>query len=353
MIKIDNKVRNIYYMLCYSFYGDKLNEKEISKLGSEAFENIYNLFSLLLCLLLRKQVKKGLYKDYNYISNDINLIKGKININETIGKGLLSKKRVVCEFDEYNENFLLNQVIKTTIYYLLKSNKIGISIKEELKKMSIYFNSVDLLEIRNIKWGHVKFNRNNISYKYIVDLCRLILNGLIVSDKKGNNKYKEFLDDVKLSMLYENFIKSYYRKHYPELNASSKKLYLTDKPIVDFIPMMKTDITLEYNEKILIIDAKFYNKILKENYINPKCKTISNNNLYQIIAYVDNQDPYKVGNVYGMLLYAQTVDEPSISIIQNLNKHKIIVRTLDLNETWELIKQRLDNIAELFKTDNF
>lgn len=353
MIKIDNKVRNIYYMLCYSFYGEKLNEKESSELGSEAFENIYNLFSLLLCLLLKKQVKKGLYKDYNYISNDINLIKGKININETISKGLLSKKRVVCEFDEYNENCLLNRVIKTTIYYLLKSNKIGISVKEELKKMSVYFNSVDLLEIRNIKWGHIRFNRNNISYKYIVDLCRLILNGLIVSDKKGNNKYKEFLDDAKISMLYENFIKSYYRKHYPELNASSKKLYLTDKPIVDFIPMMKTDITLEYNEKMLIIDAKFYNKILKENYINPKCKTISNNNLYQIIAYVDNQDPYKTGNVYGMLLYAQTVDEPSISITQNLNKHKIMVRTLDLNETWELIKQRLDNIAELFKTDNF
>lgn len=353
MIKIDNKVRNIYYMLCYSFYGEKLNEKESSELGSEAFENIYNLFSLLLCLLLKKQVKKGLYKDYNYISDDINLIKGKININETISRGLLSKKRVVCEFDEYNENCLLNQVIKTTIYYLLKSNKIGISVKEKLKKMSVYFNSVDLLEIRNIKWGHIRFNRNNISYKYIVDLCKLILNGLIVSDKKGNNKYKEFLDDVKISMLYENFIKSYYRKHYPELNASSKKLYLTDKPIADFIPMMKTDITLEYNEKMLIIDAKFYNKILKENYINIKCKTISNNNLYQIIAYVDNQDPYKTGNVYGMLLYAQTVDEPSISITQNLNKHKIMVRTLDLNETWELIKQRLNNIAELFKTDNF
>ena len=353
MIKIDNKVRNIYYMLCYSFYGEKLNEKETSELGSEAFENIYNLFSLLLCLLLKKQVKKGLYKDYNYISNDINLIKGKININETISKGLLSKKRVVCEFDEYNENCLLNQVIKTTIYYLLKSNKIGISVKEELKKMSVYFNSVDLLEIRNIKWGHIRFNRNNISYKYIVDLCKLILNGLIVSDKKGNNKYKEFLDDVKISTLYENFIKSYYRKHYPELNASSKKLYLTDKPIVDFIPMMKTDITLEYNEKMLIIDAKFYNKILKENYINPKCKTISNNNLYQIIAYVDNQDPYKTGNVYGMLLYAQTVDEPSISITQNLNKHKIMVRTLDLNEAWELIKQRLNNIAEHLKNDNF
>ena len=54
MINVDNKVKNIYYMLCYSFYGELLNEKDEAELGSEAFDNIYNLFSLLLCLILKK-----------------------------------------------------------------------------------------------------------------------------------------------------------------------------------------------------------------------------------------------------------------------------------------------------------
>ena len=64
MINVDNKVKNIYYMLCYSFYGEQLNEKDESSLGEEEFENIYNLFSLLLCLILKKQIKKGLHKEY-------------------------------------------------------------------------------------------------------------------------------------------------------------------------------------------------------------------------------------------------------------------------------------------------
>ena len=55
MINVDNKVKNIYYMLCYSFYGELLNEKEEASLGSEAFDNIYNLFSLLLCMLLKSK----------------------------------------------------------------------------------------------------------------------------------------------------------------------------------------------------------------------------------------------------------------------------------------------------------
>lgn len=353
MINVDNKVKNIYYMLCYSFYGEQLKEKDEAELGSEAFDNIYNLFSLLLCLILKKQVKKGLHREYVSTIDEIGTIKGKININQTINNNSLVKKKIICDFDEYNENCLLNKVIKTTLFYLMKSNKIGSETKDSLKKLFNYFSKVDLIEIRSIKWEQIKFNRNNMSYKYIVDLCNLILNGLIVSDKGGKNKFKEFLDDARISAIYENFIKAYFRKHYPELNACSKKLYLTNKPLTSFIPMMKTDITLEYEDRMLIIDAKFYNKILRENYVNPGCKTVSSNNLYQILTYVDNQDPMKNGNVYGMLLYAQTIDEPSISLSDVLNQHKIMVKTLNMNDDWSVIKSRLNLIADCFKQDTF
>ena len=69
------------------------------------------------------------------------------------------------------------------------------------------------------------------------------------------------------------------------------------------------------------------------------------------MAYVDNQDPYKEDKVYGMLLYAQTVDEPSIELKEQLNKHTIMVRTLDLNESWDDIRNRLNNIAIGFKNN--
>lgn len=351
MINIDNKVKNIYYMLCYTFYGDRLNEKDEASLGEEAFENIYNLFSLLLYMILKKQIKKGLHRGYNSIEEEISAIRGKIKLNQTINKNSILNKRVVCEFDEYNENCLMNQVFKTTIYFLIKYKEIGNNTKIILKKTMNYFHNVDLIEVGNIKWDRIKFNRNNISFKYAIDICKLIITGLIVSDKDGNNDFKEFLDDAKVSWIYEKFIKSYYRKHYPELNASSKKLYLTDDQLMEFIPLMKTDITLEYKDKILIIDAKFYNKILKSNYFDSKHKTISNDNLYQILAYVDNQDPYKVGNVYGMLLYAQTIDEPPISIVKKINRHKIIIETLNLNEDWICISKKLNTIAELFMSD--
>lgn len=349
MINVDNKVKNIYYMLCYSFYGEKLNEKDEATLGSEAFDNVYDLFSLLLYLILSKQIKKGMHKDYNPVSEEVNLIKGKINLTDTINNNSLIKKKVVCDFDEFDENCLLNQIINTTIFYLIKSNKIGENTKALLKRLSLYFDRVDIINIKSIKWDQVKFNRNNVSYKFVVDICKLILEGLIVTDKNGRNKFKEFLDDNRISAIYENFIKAYYRKHYPEFHAISKKLNLTDNPKDIYIPIMKTDVTLEYDNRLLIIDAKFYSKILHDGVFDARCKTVSSGNVYQILAYVDNQDPLKENKVAGMLLYAQTVDEPVITISRIMNKHNIMIRTLDMNGSWENITNTLDNIAVEFK----
>ena len=102
MINVDSKVKNIYYMLCYSFNSSLLKEKDEATLGDEAFNNIYNLFSLLLCLVLKIQIKKGVYKDYNFESDKLSTIKGKINLNSSFKSNTLVNKKIVCEYGFYN-----------------------------------------------------------------------------------------------------------------------------------------------------------------------------------------------------------------------------------------------------------
>lgn len=346
MISVDNKVKNIYYMLCYSFNKDLLKEREESIVDEETFNNIYTLFSTILCKMLKKQIKKGINKDYTYCIDEINSIKGKINITESIKRNSFNRKKVICEFDEFSENTLLNQIIKTTCFYLIKSNKISTTIKYLLKKYVIYFSNVDLIDIHMINWNILRFNKFNCSYKNILLICRFILQGLIVTDKKGNYRFQEFIDDTQVSIIYENFIREFYRKHYPEFKAMSKKLYFT-KTNDSFIPIMRTDIVLKNNRKTLIIDAKFYSKIILDGYHGSK--VLSSSNLYQIYAYVDSQDPYKTDSVYGMLLYAQTLNDPKINTEEQIVEHTIVIRTIDLNDEWMGIKNTLDDIAKWFK----
>ena len=248
-----------------------------------------------------------------------------------------------CEYDEFTTNVLMNRIIKTTLVYLIKSQKVTDRIKIQLKKLLVYYSNVDTIERTSIKWDMVRFDRNNNSYKNSILICKLILEELIVSDEKGNNLFKEFLDDTVISRIYENFLREYYRKHYPMLKAKSQILRFNEESAADLLPIMKTDITLEYNEKILVIDAKFYSHILSENQYGSK--VVSSSNLYQVLAYVDNLDPYKENKAAGMLLYAQTVNEPAIDRVITMNKHRMAIKTVDMNGEWKEITNTLDGIA--------
>jgi len=350
VINVNNKIKNIYYMLCYSFNKDLLSEKDISSVGSETFENIYNLFSIILCMMIRKQIKKGMNKEYINVEGVLGVVKGKINITETIRSNEWTRKKIFCEYDEFSENNKLNQIIKTTTKYLITCPQIGISTKKELKKIMAYFNSVDIINTQMINWKNLIFNRNNNSYKPIIILCELILKGLIVTDKKGEKIFKEFLDETALCRIYENFIKEYFKKHY-DLRAGSRNLYLTEEA-VEYIGMMKTDITLETDDRMLIIDAKFYEHILHQNRFVGS-QIIDMGNIYQINAYVENQLQKTNKKVLGMLLYAQTIDEPIIDIKVSINQKEIMIKTLDLNKDWDHIKDTLDSIATNFINASF
>lgn len=107
---------------------------------------------------------------------------------------------------------------------------------------------------------------------------------------------------------------------------------------------MRSDITLEYYGKTIIIDAKFYSRMLQYNSLY-NTKTIHSNNIYQIFSYVKNKDVKHDGSVSGILLYAKTEDEKILDENYKMSGNSISVKTLDLNQDFSLIKDTLDKIA--------
>ena len=108
---------------------------------------------------------------------------------------------------------------------------------------------------------------------------------------------------------------------------------------------MQTDVTLEYGNKILIIDAKFYSHNILQNYGKDMHRT---GNLYQIFSYVKNKQVEMQGNdieVSGMLLYARTSGSIQPDSDYVMGGNKISVKTLDLNQEFNVIKNQLDFIV--------
>ena len=329
-------------MLAYAF--KVLNEINYKKLETEEFDNILELLSEILILGVQKQIKQGLVKDYIDITDDISSPKGKINITESINTLSFIKGKLNCTYDEFSLNCYLNQILKSTMNLLLK-NDISRFQKKKLKTILIYFTEVELIDVKKINWK-IRFDKNNQTYKMLVNICYLIINGLLHTESKGETKLMDF-DDNQLNSLYERFILKYYQREHPEIKSYSPQIpWQIDEGGDLLLPKMQTDVTLEYEEKVLIIDAKFYTRNTSQNF----GKDIHHSgNLYQIFTYVKNKEKELQGKpheVSGMLLYARTneIVQPDSDYVMSGNK--ISVKNLDLNQDFEIIKNQLDKIVE-------
>ena len=332
-------IKNIYYMLSYAF--KVLNEKSYKKIEVENFENISELLSEILAIGVSKQIKQSLVKDYIEISETTSSIKGKINITDSINEQSFIKGQLNCTYDEFSLNCYLNKILKSTFNLLIKSD-ISRKRKKKLKNLLMYFREVDLIDVNSINWK-IRFDRNNQTYKMLINICYLVITGLIHSEKVGDKKLMEFFDDQQMSSLYEKFLLNYFKKEHPNILTHAPQIdWQIDEGIDLLLPKMKTDVTLEYQNKILIIDAKFYSQNTLKNY----GKNIHNtSNLYQIFAYVKNKQIEVQGKdieVSGMLLYVKTSQSIQPDSDYVMSGNKISVKTLDLNQNFSLIKEQLD-----------
>lgn len=334
------KIKNIYYMLSYAFYS--LNDDKYNKIQTEEFENTSELFAEILAIGVVKQIKQGLVKDYIDVTETTSSIRGKIEITDSINSQVFLKKQLTCTYDEFSVNCYLNQILKSTMNLLLKSD-ISTSRKKKLKNILRYFSEVDLIDLKDVNWK-IRFDRNNQNYRMLIGVCYLTVKGLLQTTKKGDVKLMNFLDDQLMNRLYEKFILNYYKKEYPSINASASQIkWQLDDGEDYLLPRMQSDIMLEYLDRVLIIDAKYYKNTLQSYY---DVNTIHSGNLYQVFTYVKNkQIEVPDSEVLGMLLYARTDEELLPNNTYKMSGNSISVKTLDLNQDFNLIKKQLDEIA--------
>lgn len=209
----------------------------------------------------------------------------------------------------------------------------------------MYFGEVELLDVKGINWK-IRFDRNNQTYKMLINICYLIIQGQLQTEKSGNAKLMDFLDDQAMHTLYEKFILRYYLREHPEIKAHAPQIpWQIDEGYDILLPKMQSDVTLEHENKILIIDAKFYMSNTQQYYGKD---THHSDNLYQIFTYVKNKEVELQGKGYeisGMLLYAKTNERIQPDSDYVMSGNNISVKTLDMNREFDVIKKQLDVIA--------
>ncbi len=206
-------------MLSYAF--TTLNQSNYENVAIEKFDNIHNLFAAILAKGIGQQLKQGLYREYLNKKDDLSVMRGKINIPDTIRNKMSHKLMLSCDYDELSENNLLNQILKTTSIILIRSQKVSLEYKDALKKEMLFFSDVDIIDPLSVRWTSIRFQRNNQNYRMLISICQLILEGMLLTTESGEHKLASFIDEQRMCRLYEKFILEYYSKEYPKLTVAT------------------------------------------------------------------------------------------------------------------------------------
>lgn len=353
-------IQNMYYILCYAWGMSDMCGKV--KVSTEDCASISNLLVHVLLNATDELLKRGMNQGYIIYGDELNGIKGRINIAETLKQGRHRQGKVYCNFDELSSDIPVNQIIASTLLDTMHIAGISKQNRERIIKTLHRMPKTRYIRICDYVFRSVRLHRNNRYYQFVLNICKLLHESILpYKDLNGKLEFIDIMDDERtMNRIFEKFLTNFYKqecKHdYPEVGRSHIRFLLTPYGMTfatstdeayALLPVMETDITL-FNPKIkkkIILDAKYYKETLVSKY-GEKGK-IRRDHLSQILTYVMNQEnetkPH-TKETQGILVYPTVDTELDVSYMYKDTKHIIRVSTINLNQNWRLIEKRLKDI---------
>lgn len=346
-------VRNLWLLLLYAsdLYRqlDAASKKNLENNPDE----IADLVAEILCHQVEKRLMRNLSFGYQLKSEDINRVRGRINLLRTESHQLLNRGKVACHFEELTVNTPRNRYVHGALERI--AGFVGRKqVSLRCKSLALSFERLGVE--RGIPVGYKPHNehlgRNDANDLRMITAAELAFSLALPLDLPGgnmlpiidkNNKWLRKLFEKSVAGFYDVVLdKREWRVQaglflYWQISAKSSR-------ITETLPNMKTDIVLvnKLTGKRIIMDTKF-NSILTKGWYRDK--TIRNGYLYQIYAYLRSQekadDPASQNSI-GILLHPSV--EGDFRETVTIQGHEIHFYTVDLTLEAKDIKKQLLNV---------
>jgi len=337
-------IRNLYYLLCYSW--DQLDEGEIVDASALDSNELADLFAHVLTGGVTHLLRRGLEQGYAQVSEEIHGIRGRVNLLHSGRRMLLLHGRAACDYDEMSVDTIPNRILKSTIKSLAGRHEVDRNLRSELGKLYQMLCGISDVPLTRNSFRSVQFHGNNRYYKFLLSVCRLVCEAMLVGEESGTEKFRDFRRDKDaMARLFQSFVLNFWRKERRFLQPHAEEIHWDAKsdtdPNLSLIPKMTTDISMIFNNEKLIVDTKYYQQALSEHWGKSSIKAA---NLYQLFAYLVNYAATTGKRSSGMLLYPK-VDRHLRETYQ-IRGFDIRVCTVDLSSDWKDIRRELLELAD-------
>lgn len=334
-------IRNVYYLLAYAWgHADAARDREVD---AAPVDSLPDLLAFVLAQRVGALLKRGL--DRSYVEESVVLagVRGKLEFATTVKRNLLSQLRTACIVEELRHDVLHNQILRSTLRGLLALRGLTAEVRAQVGLVYRRLVGISDIEIRRSSFRRVRIHRNNRAYSFLMQLCRLIHESLLV-EEDGTARFADIRDrDGEMGRLFEDFVANFYRVEQSRYRVVSQapwswhEAWSADERDLGRLPRMVPDVVLTAPDRRVILDTKFYRQPLAQGRFGGR--RVHSDHLFQIFTYIENGNarlsdgpPHE-----GLLLYPVVQDE--FRFDYRLKGHRVQVRTINLDQDWRQIRE--------------
>ncbi|MCA8986363.1 MAG: hypothetical protein KDA78_01895 [Planctomycetaceae bacterium] len=336
-------IQNLYYLLAYAW--DHFRSGEEIDVDQSQCPDAVNLLAMLLGNGIRHLATSGMDKSYKEFVEETPRLRGRINVLSSYRKRTHLAGRMICEYDELTANTIPNRILKSTCQRLAAATSdLTKENRSEIRHALSLLPDVDQIHLNSQVFRRFQLHRNNRHYRLLMHVCQLLHELHIPDRQSGSRRFKSILDEeTVMHKVFEGFVRQFAIRHCLNTKVSAMKIewdgQWTDE-VAQVLPGMLTDVTLERPNKKTILDCKFYRDALVTRHNRHRLHSA---HLYQLVAYLRNKaidDGWETVN--GVLLYPAVSHH--LDLVFTLQGHGIEIRSVDLDQPWPIIHQRMKDI---------
>ena len=263
-------LKNLIFMLSYTKNLD-IKTNDNAKLSTEKnpfIEILIREFATSLFEALKRLTPKRYVRE----EENLNYLKGKIKFSENIRYNCTNQAKFYCEYDEFSENNLLNQLFLfvSTCLYNISNNS---NNKKTLKFIINYYSDISFVRFDKFKVRKIKLTRNQELFKKAFNLAKMFVEQTSVDLSK--NKFENITLVWDMNKLFEEFIFELIKRKIPECSPIAQKTKRLLRSTQETKRDTKVDILIQHPQ--IIIDTKY------KKFTN--FDDISSADIYQVTTY--------------------------------------------------------------------
>lgn len=314
---------------------------------ADFFEILIYLFSKYTKELLNSSI----YQKYVDVESELSFVKGRIDFDSYITNNLSRGRnhKVSCIFDSFEMDNNFNQCIKQVAKLLLSASKDNQN-KRNLYDILFLLDEVSDVAITADECKRILFNPMFSSFETVRDYCVLFLENSVSFNYKNSLKLFAFL--LPMEYVFEDFLFGFIDREIDGVKpfGQVKDTFLDTEKKFNLRP----DLVLKAADQKFIADTKYKMVYADEN--DPK-KGISQNNLYQMVAYAIRFNTPDIKLFYPKTILSNGTTKvnsihikDSLAIDKSINIEAFQLSIIDKNITSDSLKEcklLFDNFEEL------